>query len=168
MESTNTILLSSKQIQQRIDRIAYQVYEDNTEEKEIIVAGIRSTGYQVSEILSAVFKKIAPFKIQLIDVQLDKHSQTMSEIRIPLTGAQLQGKVIILVDDVLNSGKTMMYALKPFLAADIKKIRTAVLVDRNHRRYPIAADYVGHSLATRLQEHVTVEIENGKASAILS
>lgn len=168
MESTNTILLSSKQIQQRIDRIAYQVYEDNTEEKEIIVAGIRSTGYQVAEMLSAVLKKIAPFKIQLIDVQLDKHSQTMSEIRIPLTGAQLQGKVIILVDDVLNSGKTMMYALKPFLAADIKKIRTAVLVDRNHRRYPIAADYVGHSLATTLQEHVTVEIENGKASAILS
>lgn len=168
MESTNTILLSSKQIQQRIDRIAYQVYEDNTEEKEIIVAGIRSTGYQIAEMLSAVLKKIAPFKIQLIDVQLDKHSQTMSEIRIPLTGAQLQGKVIILVDDVLNSGKTMMYALKPFLAADIKKIRTAVLVDRNHRRYPIAADYVGHSLATTLQEHVTVEIENGKASAILS
>ncbi|MBK7851087.1 MAG: phosphoribosyltransferase [Bacteroidetes bacterium] len=168
MESTNTILLSSKQIQQRIDRIAYQVYEDNTEEKEIIVAGIRSTGYQVAEMLSAVLKKIAPFNIQLIDVQLDKHSQTMSEIRIPLTGAQLQGKVIILVDDVLNSGKTMMYALKPFLAADIKKIRTAVLVDRNHRRYPIAADYVGHSLATTLQEHVTVEIENGKASAILS
>lgn len=168
MESTNTILLSSKQIQQRIDRIAYQVYEDNTEEKEIIVAGIRSTGYQVAEMLSAVLKKIAPFKIQLIDVQLDKHSQTMSEIRIPLTGAQLQGKVIILVDDVLNSGKTMMYALKPFLAADINKIRTAVLVDRNHRRYPIAADYVGHSLATTLQEHVTVEIENGKASAILS
>lgn len=168
MESTNTILLSSKQIQQRIDRIAYQVYEDNTEEKEIIVAGIRSTGYQVAEMLSAVLKKIAPFNIQLIDVHLDKHSQTMSEIRIPLTGAQLQGKVIILVDDVLNSGKTMMYALKPFLAADIKKIRTAVLVDRNHRRYPIAADYVGHSLATTLQEHVTVEIENGKASAILS
>lgn len=168
MESTNTILLSSKQIQQRIDRIAYQVYEDNTEEKEIIVAGIRSTGYLVAEMLSAVLKKIAPFNIQLIDVQLDKHSQTMSEIRIPLTGAQLQGKVIILVDDVLNSGKTMMYALKPFLAADIKKIRTAVLVDRNHRRYPIAADYVGHSLATTLQEHVTVEIENGKASAILS
>lgn len=168
MESTNTILLSSKQIQQRIDRIAYQVYEDNTEEKEIIVAGIRSTGYQIAEMLSAVLKKIAPFKIQLIDVQLDKHSQTMSEIRIPLTGAQLQGKVIILVDDVLNSGKTMMYALKPFLAADINKIRTAVLVDRNHRRYPIAADYVGHSLATTLQEHVTVEIENGKASAILS
>ena len=168
MESTNTILLSSKQIQQRIDRIAYQVYEDNTEEKEIIVAGIRSTGYQIAEMLSAVLKKFAPFKIQLIDVQLDKHSQTMSEIRIPLTGAQLQGKVIILVDDVLNSGKTMMYALKPFLAADIKKIRTAVLVDRNHRRYPIAADYVGHSLATTLQEHVTVEIENGKASAILS
>lgn len=168
MESTNTILLSSKQIQQRIDRIAYQVYEDNTEEKEIIVAGIRSTGYQVAEMLSAVLKKIAPFNIQLIDVQLDKHSQTMNEIRIPLTGAQLQGKVIILVDDVLNSGKTMMYALKPFLAADIKKIRTAVLVDRNHRRYPIAADYVGHSLATTLQEHVTVEIENGKASAILS
>ncbi|MBL0257746.1 MAG: phosphoribosyltransferase [Bacteroidetes bacterium] len=168
MEVSKTNLLSAKQSEQRINRIAYQVYEDNVDEKEIIIAGIRSSGFEVAKMLSEVLKKIAPFDVQLIDVQMDKHSQTLNDIRIPLSTENLQGKVIILVDDVLNSGKTMMYALKPFLAADIKKIRTAVLVDRNHRRYPIAADYTGLSLATTLQEHVTVETENGKAIAFLS
>lgn len=168
METTQTLLLSSKQIEQRINRIAYQVYEDNADEKEIIVAGIHASGYKVAEQISAVLGKIAPFKVQLIDVHMNKHSQTDEEIKLPLTKEQLQGKVIILVDDVLNSAKTMMYALKPFLAADIKKIRIVVLVDRNHRRYPIAADYVGLSLATTLQEHVSVEFENGKAQAFLS
>ncbi|HRH66610.1 MAG TPA: phosphoribosyltransferase family protein [Bacteroidia bacterium] len=168
MEITHTTLLTAKQCEQRINRIAYQVYEDNAGETEIVVAGIRSSGFDIAEMLSNVLKKIAPFNVLLIDVRLDKHSQTMTEVQIPLSGDRLQGKVIILVDDVLNSGKTMMHALKPFLAADIKKIRTAVLVDRNHRRYPIAADYAGLSLATTLQEHVTVEIENGKATAFLS
>ncbi|HNP99512.1 MAG TPA: phosphoribosyltransferase family protein [Bacteroidia bacterium] len=168
MELLHTTLLTNKQCEQRINRIAYQIYEDNAEESSIIVAGIKSTGFQVAELLTAALKKIAPFEVKLIDVQLDKHSQTLSEIKISIPEKELHGKVIILVDDVLNSGKTMMYALKPFLAADIKKIRTVVLVDRNHRRYPIAADYVGLSLATTLQEHVTVELENGKVTALLS
>ena len=120
MEVSKTNLLSAKQSEQRINRIAYQVYEDNVDEKEIIIAGIRSSGFEVAKMLSEVLKKIAPFDVQLIDVQMDKHSQTLNDIRIPLSTENLQGKVIILVDDVLNSGKTMMYALKPFLAADIK------------------------------------------------
>jgi pyrimidine operon attenuation protein/uracil phosphoribosyltransferase len=80
----------------------------------------------------------------------------------------LQKKVIILVDDVLNSGKTMMYALKPFLAADIKKIRTVVLIDRNHKRFPVAADFTGLSLSTTLQEHVSVEFDKNGAAVYLS
>ena len=168
MELLKTVILNQSQIAQRINRIAYQVYEDNVDEQEIIVAGIAKSGFVFAEKIVDVLKNISALKIQLIEVIIDKHSQTRKEIILPLNKEQLLGKVIILVDDVLNSGKTMIYALRPFLNADIKKIRTVVLVDRNHKRYPIAADYVGMSLATTLQEHVSVEFDQGEEAVFLS
>ena len=162
------MLLNHKQAMQRINRIAYQVYEDNATEKEIIVAGIRKSGYEVAILLKEVLEQISPLAVQLVEVTLDKHSQVASDIKLSVDASLLPGKSIVLVDDVLNSGKTMMYALKPFLASDIKKIRTVVLVDRNHRRYPIAADFVGLSLATTMQEHVAVEFSNKEITAFLS
>lgn len=168
METTQSIILTKTQIAQRINRIAYQVYEDNVDEQEIIVAGIAKSGSVLAKKIVAVLQKISPLKIQLIEVVIDKHSQTSKEVALTLTKEQLQGKVIILVDDVLNSGKTMMYALRPFLNADIKKIRTVVLVDRNHKRYPISADFAGMTLATTLHEHVSVELEKGEDVVFLS
>jgi len=163
MEITKTIILTQAQIAQRINRIAYQVYEDNVDELEIIVAGIAKSGFLFAKKITEVLKTISPLKIQLIEVVIDKHSQTRKEVELTVSKEQLAGKVVILVDDVLNSGKTLIYALRPFLNADIKKIRTAVLVDRNHKRYPIAADFAGLSLATTSQEHVSVEFEGEEA-----
>ncbi len=163
-----TLLLDQKQIEHRVNRLAYQIYEDNAGEKEIIIAGIVRNGYLVAERLAATLKKIAPFSIRLIEVQIDKNSQVEKEILISMQREELNGKVVILVDDVLNSGKTMMYALKPFLSADTKKIRTVVLVDRNHRRYPVAIDFSGLTLSTTLQEHVSIEFEKETVSAFLT
>ena len=157
MNEPRTMLLNSKQTDQRIDRLAFQIYEDNASEKEIILAGIVKSGYQLSERIASSLKKISPLKVLLTEVRIDKHSQLTGDISISIDKRQLQGKVIILVDDVLNSGKTMMYALKPFLEADIKKIRTVVLIDRNHKRFPVSADFCGISLSTAMQEHVSVE-----------
>ncbi len=168
METIKTIILSRSQIEQRINRIAYQVYEDNVDEQEIIIAGIAKSGFVFAKKIADALKKISPLKIQLLEVIIDKHSQVRKEIELPISKDQLLGKVIILVDDVLNSGKTLIYALRPFLNADIKKIRTVVLVDRNHKRYPIAADFVGMSLATTMQEHVTVEFESKEENVYLS
>lgn len=168
MEQNATLLLDQKQIEQRINRLAYQIYEDNVEEKEIILAGILNNGYKVAERLKLVLNSIANFSVKLIEVSIDKKSQTEQEIGISMKKEELQGKVIILVDDVLNSGKTMMYALKPFLSADIKKVRTVVLVDRNHRRYPIAIDFSGLTLSTTMQEHVAIEFDKEKVTAFLT
>jgi pyrimidine operon attenuation protein/uracil phosphoribosyltransferase len=163
-----TLLLNEKQVLQRVNRIAYQIYEDNSDEHEIILAGIAKSGYLLCEKLALAIQTISPLKVLLTEVIVDKHSQVNKEISISLNREQLQKKVIILVDDVLNSGKTMMYALKPFLAADIKKIRTVVLIDRNHKRFPVAADFTGISLSTTLQEHVSVEFDKNGATAWLS
>ena len=156
------------QISQRINRLAFQIYEDNLEEKEIIVAGIAKSGYVFAKKIAEVLKSISPLHVELIEVVIEKHSRQRKEIELSLKKEKLNGKVIVLLDDVLNSGETLMYALRPFLNADIKKIRTAVLVDRNHKRFPVAADFIGISLATTLQEHVTVDFENGDEEVYLS
>src|SRR5205823_3815264 len=119
--SSRTLILDKHQIEQRINRLAYQVYEDNSDEKEIIIAGILKSGYIVAEKIANALKQISPLKVHLAELTINKHSQVDEEVKTSFTKEQLHDKVIIVVDDVLNSGKTLMYALKPFLHADIKK-----------------------------------------------
>jgi pyrimidine operon attenuation protein / uracil phosphoribosyltransferase len=169
MVATQTLILNSKQIQQKINRIAYEIYENNYDEKEIIIAGIADNGYFLAKRLADVLKKIAPLEVNLLSIKLDKKNPLAEEIKINLSDKELKNKVIVLVDDVLNSGKTLMFGAKPFLTTPVKRLITAVLVDRGHNRYPIKADYVGLSLSTTLREHITVEIEKvGKEAVYLS
>jgi pyrimidine operon attenuation protein / uracil phosphoribosyltransferase len=167
-DETRTLLLNDRQVEQKINRLAYQLYEDNAAEKEIIIAGIMKSGYRVAEKIAAAIRKISPLEVIIAGIHIDKHSQVEKEITVTIPETAWNGKVIVIVDDVLNSGKTMMYAMKPFLVADIKKLRTVVLVDRNHKRYPVSADFVGVSLATNLKEHVAVEFRGEGAEAWLS
>ncbi len=154
-----TLILNSKQIEQKINRIAYEIYENNYNEKEIVVAGIEGNGYLLAKRLEKVLIEIAPIRIKLIKIVVDKKNPIGKEIKIELTEKEVTDKVIILVDDVLNSGKTMIFGAKPFLSSPIKRLTTVVLVDRGHNRYPIKADFVGLSLSTTLQEHITVELD---------
>ena len=168
MGEVQTVLLNRKQIEQKINRIAYQVYEDNVEETELVIAGIMQSGFVLAKKIEAVLKSISPIKTRLVEVSIDKHSHHQNEIKLSIERSELQGKTVLLVDDVMDSGKTMIYSLKPFLQADIKKIRIAVLVDRNHKRYPISADFVGIRLATTMQEHITAVLDRENESVFLS
>lgn len=167
MENQKTLILNGTQIRQRISRIAYQIYEDNFEEKDIIIAGILKSGFLFAQRLADEVKRISPLQIRLIEIKIDKNNQVSREIELPLSKAELKGKVIIVVDDVLNSGKTLMYSLRPFLDADIKKIRTVLLVDRDHKRYPVFADFVGITLSTTLKEHISVEFGKSEEAVYL-
>lgn len=163
---TQTLILDSKQIQQKINRIAYEIYENNYHEKEIIIAGIDANGYFLAKRIIEVLKKITPLRITLIEIKINKKNPLSAEININLTNKELENKVIILVDDVLNSGKTLIFGAKPFLSSPIKRLITVVLVDRGHNRYPIKADFVGLSLSTTLQEHISVEIDKKGQEAV--
>ncbi len=156
MSSSRTQVLSKIQAGQKINRIAYQIYEDNPGEKEIILAGIAPNGFSLAKKISACLKKIAPLKTEVIEVTLEKDKPLSREIALSVPASRCTGKAVILVDDVLNSGRTLVYGLRPFLDAEAKKIRVAVLVDRSHKRFPIMPDFVGISLATTMQEHITV------------
>jgi pyrimidine operon attenuation protein/uracil phosphoribosyltransferase len=164
-----TLILNSKQIDQKINRIAYEIYENNYNEKEIIIAGISDNGYLLAKRIADVLQKISPIRTKLIEIAINKENPFSADITITLTDKELKNKVVVLVDDVLNSGKTLIFGAKPFLSSPVKCLITVVLVDRGHNLYPIKADFVGLSLSTTLQEHITVEINRkGKETVYLS
>ncbi|MFP5080325.1 phosphoribosyltransferase family protein [Pedobacter sp. JCM 36344] len=158
MPETQLLILNQKQIQQKINRIAYQILEDNLGEKEIVLAGIWDRGYKLALRLKEVLSCICAIKITMLKIDLDgKNSKLVA--KTDLDESQWKNKVIILVDDVLNSGKTLAYGLGVFINTPHKKIRTVVLVDRSHKIFPIATDFVGLQLATVLKEHVDVVMD---------
>ncbi len=158
MAESQVLVLDKNQIAQKINRIAYQILEDNLDEKEVVLAGIWDRGYKLAIRLKAVLEDIADFKVTLLRVDLEKLNSKLVA-KTDLQEENWTGKVIILVDDVLNSGKTLAYGLGVFLNTPHKKIRTVVLVDRSHKIFPIATDFVGLELATILKEHVDVVLD---------
>lgn len=159
---SRTQILDKSQTLQKIRRIAYEIYEQNFREDGIVFAGIYDKGYQFAKILHKEFERIAPIKADLVKISLDKLSPLQSEITLDKDISLLQNKTIILTDDVLNTGRTLAYSLKPFLNCEIKKLQTAVIVDRGHKNFPISADYIGYSLSTTLMEHIEVELADKK------
>jgi pyrimidine operon attenuation protein/uracil phosphoribosyltransferase len=158
MPESQVLVLNKQQIAQKINRIAYQILEDNLDEKEIVLAGIWDRGYKLALRLKSVLENIADFKVILLRVDLEKQNSKLIA-KTDLQENDWKNKVIILVDDVLNSGKTLAYGLGVFLNTPHKKIRTVVLVDRSHKIFPIATDFVGLELATILKEHVDVVLD---------
>ncbi len=158
MAESQVLVLDKDQIAQKINRIAYQILEDNLDEKEVVLAGIWDRGYKLALRLKAVLEQIADFKVTLLRIDLEKLNSKLIA-KTDLDESNWKGKVIILVDDVLNSGKTLAYGLGVFLNTPHKKIRTVVLVDRSHKIFPIATDFVGLQLATILKEHVDVVLD---------
>ena len=159
MPQKKLLILNQQQIQQKIDRIAYQILEDNFEEQEIMIAGILPRGNTLAQRLKDILDNIAPFKSTLITIELEKQSSTL-KANTNFNVADCTDKVVILVDDVLNSGKTLAYGLGVFLNVPLKKVRSVVLVDRNHKSFPVTTDYAGVALSTVIKEHVDVVLDN--------
>lgn len=168
MESTRTLVMNPKQVSQRLNRLAWQVYENCYREEEIIVAGIAQNGYQLAQRIAKYLQEISPIKVILCEVKMTKDNPLDGKTTFNLSEAEIDNKTIIVVDDVSNSGRTLMYGVKLFLEFPVKSVQTLVLVDRDHNRFPVKTNYVGLSLATTMQEHITVETApNGDATVYL-
>lgn len=149
-------ILNKEQIKQKINRLAYQVYEENYDEKEMLVIGIADRGAILAKRLVKKLKAISDIKITLSEIKINKRNPIEKLNEIKLSPGEYKNKNILIVDDVLNTGKVLMYACGYFLSVPIKKMQTLVLVDRNHHHFPISATFVGVSLSTTLKEHVSV------------
>jgi pyrimidine operon attenuation protein/uracil phosphoribosyltransferase len=166
MQEINTIILDQKQIAHKIKRIAYQIYETNVDEKEVVIAGIMTNGFVLAKKLKTEVEKISPIKVILCEVIIDKKNPT-NPIKTSLKEEEYKNKSLLLVDDVLHSGTTLIYGVKHFLEVPLKQFKTAVLVDRNHKKYPVKADFKGISLSTSLNENVSVIFEKNNDRAVL-
>jgi pyrimidine operon attenuation protein/uracil phosphoribosyltransferase len=162
----DSIILTNEQINHKIKRIAYQILESNSTEKEIVLAGITGNGYILSKKIKEVLSQISDVNIQLCEVKIDK-KKPRNKIVTSLNSIDYKNKSLVLVDDVLNSGTTLMYGVKHFLEVPLKRFKTAVLVNRNHKKYPIKADFKGVSLSTTLQDNITVKFTEKTAIAYL-
>jgi len=166
--SSKTRILDASQVNQKLIRLAWQVYEHNADEQEIIIVGIAERGFVLAKKLAKYIEKISNIKTLVTQVRLDKKTPYNKEVTIGIDQQDYSDKVVIMVDDVLNSGKTLIYGAKHFLTTPLKKLSTVVLIDRNHNRYPIKADYVGLSLATTLKEYISVELSGKEQGVYLS
>lgn len=156
MESveTKTFVLDKDAVGRKIRRMSLEVAEQNTGENELVIAGIVGNGIVVAQCIAAELKKISQVTTQIVSIELDKKDP----MEVTLSPSiDVQDKVIIIADDVANTGKTMFYALKPFMQAYPKKLQTLVLVERSHKLFPVQTDYAGLTIATTLQEHILVE-----------
>ncbi len=160
------IILTHTEIQHKTKRIAYQIYETFIDEEEVVLAGIANSGYIFAEHIAAALNEIVDLKVTLCKVEVNKE-QPQDEIITSLTSESYKNKGLVLIDDVLNSGTTLIYAVKHFLDVPLSKFKTAVLVDRNHKKYPVKADFKGISLSTSLLEHIQVVFEEGNSYAYL-
>jgi len=148
-------ILDQAVAEKKLRRMALEIIENNADEKELILAGIRESGSVVARNIQELIKEFSDIKTVLLTLSLDKREP--KEIQLSQS-MDFNGKVIIIVDDVANSGKTLLYALRPFLEYQPKKIQTLVLVERSHNSFPVRPDYVGTSISTTLQEHIFVEV----------
>ena len=162
----NTVILHHKEIVHKIRRMAYQVYETNVNETEVIIAGIQENGFVLAKKLKEQIEKIAPFKVVLCEVSMNKQSP-INTVKTSLKLSEMEQKSVVLVDDVLNSGTTLIYGVKHFLDILLKQFKTAVLVDRNHKKYPVKADFKGISLSTSIHENVVVDFSKNNYSISL-
>ena len=156
MASNKKYILSKEVVEKKLRRMAYEILENNIDEREIILAGIRESGSVVAKVIQKMLGEISAIKTELITITLDKSEPTNVSLSKTF---DFNGKVIVVIDDVSNSGKTLLYALKPFIDSHPKKIQTLVLVERTHTSFPVRPDYVGLSIATTLHEHIFVEVK---------
>lgn len=160
------VLLDGATALQKVRRIAFEILENNFDQKELVLAGIVGEGYVLAELLIKTLSEITDKKVWIAKLTFDKKAKTQPDIQIESDIDTFRNKSIILIDDVLNTGKTIAYAQRPFLSIPIKKLQVAVLVDRDHLTFPISAKYVGYSLSTTLKEHIKVDLSNKKTTGV--
>lgn len=159
------VILDHQQIQQKIKRLAHEIIENSFEEQKILIGGIKGNGSILANEIIQEIQKNSTQRIDTFEITVDKEEPWKSDVQISVAGDAIKGAYVVLVDDVLNSGKTMQYALVKLLEHPTIALKTVSLIDRSHRRYPIKADFVGLSLSTTLKEHIEVDFEPNNFSA---
>ena len=152
-------ILSADKGMMKLRRMANEVIERNNAEQEVVLAGVKGNGFDIAVILKSILQEISTINVVLFLIDIDKQNPLNCHIE---NNTDLHDKVVIVVDDVVKSGKTLLYSLLPLLKASPKKIETLTLVERSYKTHPVHVDYVGISLSTTFHDHIIVEVKGGK------
>jgi len=161
------LILTHEQIQYKIRRIAYQIYEANVDEEVIILAGVEGGGLALTRKIKKVLEEITPAEILLCQVHMDKANPLQSGVETSLKPEQYANRSVVLIDDVLSTGSTLIYGVHHFIKTPLRQLKTAVLINRNFKRFPVKADFKGISLSTSHHEHVRVDFASRKNAVYL-
>ena len=159
-------ILNADQIKKIVKRIAYQIQENNLEYSEIILIGVYNNGYMLAKIIEKELKQISKSSIELISIKINKENP-LDKIDLDCKKEYLKNKSIVLIDDVLHTGRTLIYCVKHLLDMSPGNFNTVVLVDRNHKKFPIKVDFKGISLSTSMSEHVDVVFEKNESYVVI-
>ena len=154
-------ILSAEAANKKLRRMAFQVAEQNYNAKQLILIGIKANGIFIAQKISRYLKEVFKGEVIVLELSMDKKRPSAITLNKKM---DFTDKTILLIDDVANSGRTMLYALKPLLEQLPEKIQTLALVERTHKTFPIDVDYVGLSVSTTTDEHIYVEVENGEVT----
>jgi pyrimidine operon attenuation protein/uracil phosphoribosyltransferase len=160
------VILNDQQIRDKIKRMAFQILESCTETEKIILAGIADGGYSLAKLITVELNQISDIEVLLCEVLIDKKNPK-TPIKTNLKPQAYEHQFVVLVDDVLNSGTTLIYGVRHFLEVEVRQFKTAVLVDRSHKKYPVKSDFKGISLSTSIQETVEVNLSQAPFTALL-
>lgn len=156
--SGRTVILNHEQVQRKLLRIAHQLHEELHQEKSLVLVGIAPRGATLAKRLGGLLREISELEVEVLELRLDKDLPLEKPVKLDADIDTLRDRVVLLIDDVLMSGRTMMHAASYLVQVPLKRLATVVMVDRRHRAYPIRADIVGLTLSTTLQEHISVEL----------
>jgi len=162
--ASRVLLLDSNRIRRKILRMAWQIWEYNSDRSSICLIGIAEGGYAIAQLLADHLSAISPLKVNILRLEMSKRAPVDTPIKL---SGPIEDSSLVLVDDVANSGRTLLYALQPLMKAAPEKVLIAVLVDRKHKSFPLSPDIIGHQVATTIQENISVQFDQGQINAYL-
>ncbi|CAI8332116.1 MAG: Bifunctional protein PyrR [Flavobacteriia bacterium] len=163
-----SLILDDHQVNLRLQRMAWEILEVAGDPCDLVVAGIQGMGHVLAEQLADRIESSGTTSCSLTRIELGRPEKPGDPFTLSQPLDVVADKWVVLVDDVTNTGVTLAHALTPFLQQPTRGISMAVLVDREHHRYPVRADIQGLSLATTLQEHIDVQWDGKAWSVYLS
>ena len=168
MPVTRTLVLDKHQVALKIKRIAWEIYERHADVSDLVLVGIAKSGYWLASQVQKELNQISDLDISLVEMEMNKKDPLGNSIKLSTSLESFDHKNVVLIDDVLNSGKVLIYGIRFLLTQPLNMLTTAVLVDRNHKTFPVKADVKGLSLSTSMNEHVEVAISKNTAEVYLS
>ena len=156
-DNSKNIILDYQDVENKIKRISLEILEDNIDQKKLILFGVSKNGKIIAKKIIALIKKYSKIDLELIGVEIVLNSKNVLKFDKSL---RVNNRSVIIVSDVSQSAKTLQLIISSLMSQEPFKIKTAVMVNRDHSLFPVKINFSGLNLSTSVNEHVDVNVNN--------